>query len=86
MQLTVRSRTSSQQMLTTLYMQSRQQLRRQALLLIWIHPAICDAMKTAMTEISIDGLTGAGMTWDAAGETNKAPKAVKIVNGVYEMQ
>lgn len=48
--------------------------------------AICDAMKVAMTEISIDGLTGAGMTWDAAGETNKAPKAVKIVNGVYEMQ
>lgn len=48
--------------------------------------AICDAMKTAMTEISIDGLTGDGMTWDAAGETGKAPKAVKIVNGVYEMQ
>lgn len=47
---------------------------------------MCDAMKVAMTEISIDGLTGAGMTWDAAGETNKAPKAVKIVNGVYEMQ
>jgi len=48
--------------------------------------AMCDAMKTAMTEISIDGLTGDGMTWDAAGETGKAPKAVKIVNGVYEMQ
>ena len=48
--------------------------------------AICDAMKTAMTEITIDGLTGEGMTWDAAGETGKAPKAVKIVNGVYEMQ
>lgn len=48
--------------------------------------AICDAMKTAMTEISIDGLTGEAMTWDAAGETGKAPKAVKIVNGVYEMQ
>ena len=47
---------------------------------------ICEAMKTAMTEISIDGLTGAGMTWNAAGEPNKAPKAVKIVNGVYEMQ
>lgn len=47
---------------------------------------ICDAMKVAMTEISIDGLTGAGMTWNAAGEPNKAPKAVKIVNGVYEMQ
>ncbi len=50
------------------------------------HSAICDIMKTAMTEISIDGLTGAGMTWTADGETNKAPKAVKIVNGVYEMQ
>lgn len=48
--------------------------------------AICDAMKTAMTEITIDGLTGESMTWDAAGETGKAPKAVKIVNGVYEMQ
>lgn len=47
---------------------------------------ICEAMKAAMTEITIDGLTGAGMTWNAAGEPNKAPKAVKIVNGVYEMQ
>ncbi len=48
--------------------------------------AICDAMKVSMTEISIDGLTGDNMTWDASGETGKAPKAVKIVNGVYEMQ
>lgn len=48
--------------------------------------AVCDAFKPAMTEISIDGLTGAGMTWNAAGEPDKAPKAVKIVNGVYEMQ
>lgn len=48
--------------------------------------SICDAMKVAMTEISIDGLTGENMTWDASGETGKAPKAVKIVNGVYEMQ
>lgn len=47
---------------------------------------MCDAMKTAMTEISIDGLTGAGMAWNAAGEPNKAPKAVKIVNGAYQMQ
>ncbi len=47
---------------------------------------ICDAMKTAMTEISIDGLTGAGMTWNAAGEPDKEPKAAKIVNGAYEMQ
>lgn len=47
---------------------------------------ICDALKVSMTEITIDGLTGAGMTWNAAGEPNKAPKAVKIVNGEYEMQ
>ena len=47
---------------------------------------MCELMKTAMTEISIDGLTGAGMTWTADGEPNKAPKAAKIVNGVYEMQ
>lgn len=45
--------------------------------------AICDAMKTAMTQITLDGLTGVGMTWDASGEPNKAPKAVKIENGVY---
>ena len=47
---------------------------------------ICDAMKAAMTEITIDGLTGTGMTWTAAGEPNKAPKAVKIENGVYVIQ
>lgn len=47
---------------------------------------MCEAMKVAMTEITIDGLTGSDMTWNAAGEPNKAPKAVKIINGVYEMQ
>lgn len=47
---------------------------------------ICDAMKTAMTEITLDGLTGEGMTWNEAGEPEKAPKAVKIENGVYVMQ
>lgn len=46
---------------------------------------MCEAMKTAMTEITVDGLTGEGMTWNAAGEPDKAPKAAKIVNGVYEM-
>ena len=44
---------------------------------------ICEAMKTAMTEITLDGLTGEGMTWNADGEPNKAPKAVKITNGEY---
>lgn len=37
------------------------------------------ALSKAMTEITVDGLTGTGMTWDAAGEPTKAPKAVKIV-------
>ncbi len=45
--------------------------------------AICDKLKTAMTEISINGLTGENMKWTADGEPDKAPKAVKIVNGVY---
>ena len=44
---------------------------------------ICEAMKTAMPEISVDGLTGEGMTWTADGEVNKAPKAIKIENGAY---
>ena len=44
---------------------------------------ICDAMEVAMTEITLDGLTGEGMTWTADGEPNKAPKAVKITDGAY---
>ena len=39
---------------------------------------MCDAMKKAMTEITYDGLTGTGMTWDAEGEPTKDPKAVVI--------
>ena len=45
---------------------------------------ICDGMKAAMTEITVDGLTGNGMTWTADGEANKAPKAVVIENGAYK--
>lgn len=44
---------------------------------------ICDALKTAMTEITVDGLTGSGMTWSADGEPSKSPKAVVIEGGVY---
>ena len=43
--------------------------------------SIGDAMKTAMTQITLDGVTGSGITWDAAGEPTKTPKVVKIVNG-----
>lgn len=44
---------------------------------------ICEALKVAMTEIQIDGLTGEGITWEATGEPTKAPKAVVITNGAY---
>lgn len=44
---------------------------------------ICEAMKTAMTEITVDGLTGTGITWDADGEPTKSPKAVIITDGAY---
>lgn len=42
-----------------------------------------DALKGAMVEISYDGVTGKGMTWQATGEVNKAPMAVVIKGGVY---
>ncbi len=42
-----------------------------------------EVMKAAMLEITVDGLTGAGMTWTEDGEVNKEPKAVKIVDGAY---
>ena len=44
---------------------------------------ICDAVKAAMVEVSVTGLTGVDMTWTADGEVNKDPKAVKIVDGAY---
>ena len=44
---------------------------------------ISDIVKVAMTEISVDGLTGTGMTWNAEGEPSKSPKTVQIQNGVY---
>lgn len=42
-----------------------------------------DLLKVAMTEITYDGVTGEGMTWQASGEVNKAPMAVIIKDGVY---
>ena len=44
---------------------------------------MCEGMKTAMTQITVDGLTGEGITGDAEGEPSKSPKAVKITDGVY---
>lgn len=42
------------------------------------------AISGAMTSITVDGLTGDGMTWQATGEVSKAPKAVLIKDGKYE--
>ena len=46
---------------------------------------ICDILVSVFSDsnFSVDGVTGEGMTWTAAGEVNKAPKAVVIEDGVY---
>ncbi|WP_026488588.1 ABC transporter substrate-binding protein [Butyrivibrio sp. XBB1001] len=44
---------------------------------------ICEAIKSAMTEIEVAGVTSSKMTWDASGEPNKEPRAVVIKNGAY---
>ena len=44
---------------------------------------IGSALEAAMAEISVDGLTGDSMTWQATGEVSKAPKAVVIKDGAY---
>lgn len=43
---------------------------------------ICEAMKTAMTEIEVEGVTGT-MTWSADGEPTKTPNAMVIKDGTY---
>ena len=45
---------------------------------------ICDKLEPAMTEITVDGLTGDAITFSADGEPNKEPKAVVIENGAYK--
>ncbi len=44
---------------------------------------ICDAMKEAMVNITIDGVTAKELTWEASGEPSKAPMVVKIEDGDY---
>lgn len=44
-----------------------------------------DALKTAMTEISIDGLTGKQITWGADGEPSKEPTVVVVEGGIYKI-
>ena len=44
---------------------------------------ICEAIVAVMPELTVDGLTGQGMTWAATGEVSKAPIAVVVHNGEY---
>lgn len=47
------------------------------------YSAICDKLVEVMPTITVDGLTGDGMTWIETGEVSKEPKAMVIENGVY---
>ncbi len=44
---------------------------------------INEKLVAQFTSMTFDGLTGAGMTWDASGAVSKVPMAVVIENGVY---
>ncbi len=44
---------------------------------------ICEKLVAVMPTIEYSGLTGKGLTWNAAGEVSKDPLAVVIENGVY---
>jgi branched-chain amino acid transport system substrate-binding protein len=41
------------------------------------------AVISAMTAIKVDGLTGTGISFTAAGEPEKAAKFIQIVDGEY---
>ena len=44
---------------------------------------ICEALIQVMPNITVDGVTGQGMTWASNGEVSKAPMAVVIKDGAY---
>lgn len=46
---------------------------------------MCDAMKTAMTKITFDGLTGKQITWGEDGEPSKEPIVVVVESGAYKV-
>ena len=46
---------------------------------------MCDAMKAAMTETTIDGLTGKQITWGEDGEPSKEPTVVVVEGGAYKV-
>ena len=46
---------------------------------------ICDALKTSMTEITVDGLTGTQISWTSDGEPSKDPIVVQVEGGKYKV-
>lgn len=44
---------------------------------------LCEALKSAMTQITVDGVTGT-ITWTADGEANKDAKGMVIQDGAYK--
>ncbi|MEG0321582.1 MAG: ABC transporter substrate-binding protein, partial [Oscillospiraceae bacterium] len=44
---------------------------------------ICEKLVAVFPTISVDGLTGADMTWDKTGAVSKPPKGMVIQNGGY---
>ena len=43
----------------------------------------CALLQEQFASLSVDGLTGKGMTWDENGMISKAPAAVVVTDGVY---
>ena len=43
----------------------------------------CAKLQAQFADLTVDGLTGKGMTWDADGMISKAPAAVVITDGIY---
>ena len=44
---------------------------------------VCAMLQEQFAAMSVDGLTGSGMTWDENGMISKAPAAVVISGGIY---
>ena len=43
----------------------------------------CAKLQEQFASLTVDGLTGKGMTWDANGMISKAPAAVVVTDGIY---
>ena len=44
---------------------------------------VCAALQEQFATLTVDGLTGKGMTWDENGMISKAPAAMVVTGGAY---